>query len=161
MDDEKGLLPSGEPFFVWDGENSSTSGHCVLNAIVPLTMCLNRVKDPYRQLIATEVDPWKELTLENLTKRFGTLTAVDRVNWKLWRRIHLFLGPSDAGRRGAGDDYRVRDGDDGKVIFEGSHQRSHPQKREFGHRFPVLRALPDMTVEETCLRLKSEMLRNG
>jgi ABC-type Fe3+/spermidine/putrescine transport system ATPase subunit len=97
----------------------------------------------------------RNLALENLTKRFGALTAVDRVNLETWKGIHLFPGPSGCGKTTV---LRMITGfetvTDGKVIFDGEgHQRCHPSEERVRHRFPVLRALPEHDRRgEHCLR---------
>ena len=63
----------------------------------------------------------RNLTLENLTKRFGTLTAVDRVNLEIVEGEFIcFLGPSGCGKTTV---LRMITGfetvTDGKVTFDG------------------------------------------
>jgi ABC-type Fe3+/spermidine/putrescine transport system ATPase subunit len=93
----------------------------------------------------------RNLTLENLTKRFGTLTAVDRVNLEIVEGEFIcFLGPSGCGKTTV---LRMITGfetvTDGKVIFNGKVINDLiPQKREFGIVFQSYALFPNMTVEE-------------
>src|SRR5512139_1287811 len=93
----------------------------------------------------------RNLTLENLTKRFGTLTAVDRVNLEIVEGEFIcFLGPSGCGKTTV---LRMITGfetvTDGKVIFDGKVINDLiPQKREFGIVFQSYALFPNMTVEE-------------
>src|SRR5512139_2441859 len=93
----------------------------------------------------------RNLTLENLTKRFGTLTAVDRVNLEIEEGEFIcFLGPSGCGKTTV---LRMITGfetvTDGKVIFDGKVINDLiPQRREFGIVFQSYALFPNMTVEE-------------
>jgi ABC-type Fe3+/spermidine/putrescine transport system ATPase subunit len=93
----------------------------------------------------------RNLTLENLTKRFGALTAVDRVNLEIVEGEFIcFLGPSGCGKTTV---LRMITGfetvTDGKVIFDGKVINDlTPQKREFGIVFQSYALFPNMTVEE-------------
>jgi iron(III) transport system ATP-binding protein len=93
----------------------------------------------------------RNLTLENLTKRFGTLTAVDRVNLEIVEGEFIcFLGPSGCGKTTV---LRMITGfetvTEGKVIFDGQVINDViPQKREFGIVFQSYALFPNMTVEE-------------
>lgn len=93
----------------------------------------------------------RNLRLENLTKRFGTLTAVDRVNLEIEEGEFIcFLGPSGCGKTTI---LRMITGfetvTDGKVVFDGKVINDFlPQKREFGIVFQSYALFPNMTVEE-------------
>ena len=93
----------------------------------------------------------RNLRLENLTKQFGTLTAVDHVNLEIEEGEFLcFLGPSGCGKTTV---LRMITGfetvTEGKVIFDGKVINDLiPQKREFGIVFQSYALFPNMTVEE-------------
>lgn len=93
----------------------------------------------------------RNLRLENLTKRYGTLTAVDRVNLEIEEGEFIcFLGPSGCGKTTV---LRMITGfetvTEGKIFFDG-RLINHllPQKREFGIVFQSYALFPNMTVEE-------------
>src|SRR4030043_1851205 len=93
----------------------------------------------------------RNLRLENLTKRYGTVTAVDRVNLEIEEGEFIcFLGPSGCGKTTV---LRMITGfetvTEGKVLFKGK-VTNHliPQKREFGIVFQSYALFPNMTVEE-------------
>jgi len=91
------------------------------------------------------------LKLENLTKRFGRLTAVDRVNLEIQEGEFIcFLGPSGCGKTTV---LRMISGfetvTEGAVIFNGKVINDLiPKKREFGIVFQSYALFPNMTVEE-------------
>jgi len=93
----------------------------------------------------------RNLRLENLTKKFGTLVAVDRVNLEIEEGEFIcFLGPSGCGKTTV---LRMITGfeavTEGKVIFDGKVINDLiPQKREFGIVFQSYALFPNMTVEE-------------
>jgi ABC-type Fe3+/spermidine/putrescine transport system ATPase subunit len=93
----------------------------------------------------------RNLRLENLTKKFGTLTAVDRVNLEIEEGEFIcFLGPSGCGKTTV---LRMVTGfetvTEGNVIFDGKVINDLiPQKREFGIVFQSYALFPNMTVEE-------------
>jgi ABC-type Fe3+/spermidine/putrescine transport system ATPase subunit len=93
----------------------------------------------------------RNLRLENLTKQFGTLTAVDHVNLEIEEGEFIcFLGPSGCGKTTV---LRMITGfetvTEGKVIFDGKVINDLiPQKREFGIVFQSYALFPNMTVEE-------------
>jgi len=93
----------------------------------------------------------RNLRLENLTKQFGTLTAVDHVNLEIEEGEFIcFLGPSGCGKTTV---LRMITGfetvTEGKIIFDGKViNRLIPQKREFGIVFQSYALFPNMTVEE-------------
>ena len=93
----------------------------------------------------------RNLKLENLTKRFGSLTAVDHVNLEIEEGEFIcFLGPSGCGKTTV---LRMITGfetiTEGKVIFDGKVINDLiPQKREFGIVFQSYALFPNMTVEE-------------
>jgi ABC-type Fe3+/spermidine/putrescine transport system ATPase subunit len=93
----------------------------------------------------------RNLTLEKLTKRFGTLTAVDRVDLEIVEGEFIcFLGPSGCGKTTV---LRMITGfetvTEGEVIFNGKVINDLiPQKREFGIVFQSYALFPNMTVEE-------------
>ena len=93
----------------------------------------------------------RSLRLEDLTKRFGTVTAVDRVNLEIEEGEFIcFLGPSGCGKTTV---LRMITGFEtvtgGKVIFDGKVINDLiPQKREFGIVFQSYALFPNMTVEE-------------
>ena len=93
----------------------------------------------------------RNLKLENLTKKFGTLTAVDHVNLEIEEGEFLcFLGPSGCGKTTV---LRMITGfetvTEGKIIFNGKVINNLiPQKREFGIVFQSYALFPNMTVEE-------------
>src|SRR4030066_1030452 len=93
----------------------------------------------------------RNLRLENLTKRYGTVTAVDRVNLEIEEGEFIcFLGPSGCGKTTV---LRMITGfetvSEGNVIFDGKVINDLlPQKREFGIVFQSYALFPNMTVEE-------------
>jgi putative 2-aminoethylphosphonate ABC transporter ATP-binding protein len=93
----------------------------------------------------------RNLRLENLTKKFGTLNAVDHVNLEIEEGEFIcFLGPSGCGKTTI---LRMITGfesvTEGKVIFnERVINNLIPQKREFGIVFQSYALFPNMTVEE-------------
>lgn len=93
----------------------------------------------------------RNLRLENLTKRYGSLTAVDRVNLEIEEGEFIcFLGPSGCGKTTV---LRMITGfetvTEGNVIFDGKViNHLIPQKREFGIVFQSYALFPNMTVEE-------------
>ncbi len=93
----------------------------------------------------------RSLVLENLTKQFGALTAVDHVNLEIEEGEFLcFLGPSGCGKTTV---LRMITGfetvTEGKIIFDGQVINDLiPQKREFGIVFQSYALFPNMTVEE-------------
>jgi ABC-type Fe3+/spermidine/putrescine transport system ATPase subunit len=93
----------------------------------------------------------RNLRLENLTKRYGTVTAVDRVNLEIEEGEFIcFLGPSGCGKTTV---LRMITGfetvTEGKVLFNGKViNHLIPQKREFGIVFQSYALFPNMTVEE-------------
>ncbi|MGQ9508057.1 MAG: ABC transporter ATP-binding protein [Thermodesulfobacteriota bacterium] len=93
----------------------------------------------------------RNLILENLTKRFGDLTAVDHVNLEIEEGEFIcFLGPSGCGKTTV---LRMITGfetvTEGKIIFDGKVINDLiPQKREFGIVFQSYALFPNMTVEE-------------
>lgn len=93
----------------------------------------------------------RNLRLENLTKEFGMLTAVDHVNLEIEEGEFIcFLGPSGCGKTTV---LRMITGfetiTEGKVIFDGRVINDLiPQKREFGIVFQSYALFPNMTVEE-------------
>jgi len=93
----------------------------------------------------------RNVRLENLTKKFGTLNAVDHVNLEIEEGEFIcFLGPSGCGKTTV---LRMITGfetvTEGKVIFDGKVINDLiPQKREFGIVFQSYALFPNMTVEE-------------
>ena len=93
----------------------------------------------------------RNLRLENLTKQFGTLTAVDHVNLEIEEgEFVCFLGPSGCGKTTV---LRMITGfetvTEGRVIFNGKVINDLiPQKREFGIVFQSYALFPNMTVDE-------------
>jgi len=93
----------------------------------------------------------RNLRLENLTKQFGTLVAVDHVNLEIEEGEFIcFLGPSGCGKTTI---LRMITGFEtvtgGKIIFDGKVINNLiPQKREFGIVFQSYALFPNMTVEE-------------
>jgi len=93
----------------------------------------------------------RNLRLENLTKKFGALTAVDHVNLEIEEGEFIcFLGPSGCGKTTV---LRMITGfetvTEGKVIFDGRVINDLiPQRREFGIVFQSYALFPNMTVEE-------------
>jgi ABC-type Fe3+/spermidine/putrescine transport system ATPase subunit len=93
----------------------------------------------------------RNLKLENLTKRFGNLVAVDQVNLEIEEGEFIcFLGPSGCGKTTV---LRMITGfetvTEGKVIFDGKVINDLiPQKREFGIVFQSYALFPNMTVED-------------
>ena len=93
----------------------------------------------------------KNLRLEDLTKRFGTLIAVDHVNLEIEEgEFVCLLGPSGCGkttilRMIAGFETIT----EGKVIYDGKVINDLiPQKRDFGIVFQSYALFPNMTCEE-------------
>jgi iron(III) transport system ATP-binding protein len=93
----------------------------------------------------------RELRLDNLTKRYGDLTAVDRVNLEIREGEFIcFLGPSGCGKTTI---LRMITGfetvTEGSVIFNDRVINDLiPKKREFGIVFQSYALFPNMTVEE-------------
>ncbi|MDI6726571.1 MAG: ATP-binding cassette domain-containing protein [Smithellaceae bacterium] len=93
----------------------------------------------------------RNLKLENLTKRFGKLTAVDHVNLEIEEGEFIcFLGPSGCGKTTV---LRMITGfesvTEGLVIFDNRVINDLiPKKREFGIVFQSYALFPNMTVEE-------------
>jgi putative spermidine/putrescine transport system ATP-binding protein len=93
----------------------------------------------------------RNLRLENLTKQFGALMAVDHVDLEIEEGEFIcFLGPSGCGKTTV---LRMITGfetvTDGKIIFDGKVINNLiPQKREFGIVFQSYALFPNMTVEE-------------
>jgi len=93
----------------------------------------------------------RNLRLENLTKRFGTLVAVDHANLEIEQGEFIcFLGPSGCGKTTV---LRMITGfetvTEGKIVFDGKVINDLiPQKREFGIVFQSYALFPNMTVEE-------------
>jgi len=102
-----------------------------------------------KQLLRKEMG--RNLRLENLTKQFGTLTAVDHVNLEIEEGEFIcFLGPSGCGKTTI---LRMITGfetvTEGKIIFDGKVINDLiPQKREFGIVFQSYALFPNMSVEE-------------
>ena len=93
----------------------------------------------------------RELRLENLTKRYGQLTAVDHVNLEIREGEFIcFLGPSGCGKTTV---LRMITGfetvTEGRIIFDNQVINDFmPKKREFGIVFQSYALFPNMTVEE-------------
>lgn len=93
----------------------------------------------------------RNLKLENLTKQFGTLIAVDHVDLEIEEGEFIcFLGPSGCGKTTV---LRMITGfetvTEGKIIFDGKVINDlTPKKREFGIVFQSYALFPNMTVEE-------------
>src|SRR4030066_1777581 len=93
----------------------------------------------------------RDLKLENLTKRYGNLTAVDHVNLEIREGEFIcFLGPSGCGKTTI---LRMITGfetvTDGSVIFNDRVINDLiPKQREFGIVFQSYALFPNMTVEE-------------
>jgi len=93
----------------------------------------------------------RNLRLENLTKKFGNLLAVDHVNLEIEEGEFIcFLGPSGCGKTTI---LRMITGfetvTEGEIIFDGKVINDLiPQKREFGIVFQSYALFPNMTVEE-------------
>src|SRR4030043_1801538 len=93
----------------------------------------------------------RNLRLENLTKQFGNLTAVDHVNLEVEQGEFLcFLGPSGCGKTTI---LRMITGFEeitsGKIIYDGVVINNViPQKREFGIVFQSYARFPNMTVNQ-------------
>ena len=93
----------------------------------------------------------RDLKLENLTKRYGHLTAVDHVDLEIQEGEFIcFLGPSGCGKTTV---LRMITGfetvTEGKVIFDNRVINDLiPKKREFGIVFQSYALFPNMTVEE-------------
>ncbi len=98
-----------------------------------------------------------QLELKEVTKRFGNVTAVDRLNLQVEKgECFSFLGPSGCGktttlRMIAG----FEDLDEGELLVENSlYSSSHkkfylpPEKREFGMVFQAFAVWPHLTVKE-------------
>ncbi len=93
----------------------------------------------------------RNLRLENLTKQFGMLVAVDHVNLEIEEGEFIcFLGPSGCGKTTV---LRMITGFEtvtkGKILFDGKVINDlTPKKREFGIVFQSYALFPNMTVEE-------------
>jgi ABC-type Fe3+/spermidine/putrescine transport system ATPase subunit len=93
----------------------------------------------------------KNLLLENLTKVFGTLVAVNRVNLEIKEgEFVCFLGPSGCGKTTI---LRMITGfetpTEGKVIYDGKIINDLvPQQRDFGIIFQSYALFPNMNVQE-------------
>ncbi len=106
----------------------------------------------YRYLnISVREKMGRDLKLVNLTKRYGNLTAVDRVNLEIQEGEFIcFLGPSGCGKTTI---LRMITGfetvTDGSIIFNSKVINDLiPKKREFGIVFQSYALFPNMTVEE-------------
>ena len=92
----------------------------------------------------------RDLKLENLTKRYGNLTAVDHVNLEIREGEFIcFLGPSGCGKTTI---LRMITGfetvTDGSVIFNDRVINDLiPKKREFGIVFHLRSCLPDIDLQ--------------
>lgn len=93
----------------------------------------------------------RNLRLENLTKKFGSLVAVDHVNLEIEEGEFIcFLGPSGCGKTTV---LRMITGfetvTEGNIIFDGKVINDLiPQRREFGIVFQSYALFPNMTVQE-------------
>jgi len=93
----------------------------------------------------------RNLKLENLTKRFGKLTAVDHVDLEIEEGEFIcFLGPSGCGKTTV---LRMITGfetvTEGHIVFDNKVINDlMPKKREFGIVFQSYALFPNMTVEE-------------
>ncbi|MBU2252404.1 MAG: ATP-binding cassette domain-containing protein [Proteobacteria bacterium] len=93
----------------------------------------------------------RNLKLENLTKRFGKLTAVDHVDLEIEEGEFIcFLGPSGCGKTTV---LRMITGfetvTEGYIVFDNKVINDlMPKKREFGIVFQSYALFPNMTVEE-------------
>jgi len=93
----------------------------------------------------------RELRLENLTKQYGNLTAVDHVNLEVKEGEFIcFLGPSGCGKTTV---LRMITGfetvTEGKVLFDNRVINDLiPKKRDFGIVFQSYALFPNMTVQE-------------
>jgi ABC-type Fe3+/spermidine/putrescine transport system ATPase subunit len=93
----------------------------------------------------------RDLRFENLTKRYGSLTAVDHVNLEIQEGEFIcFLGPSGCGKTTV---LRMVTGfetvTEGQVVFDNQVINDLiPRKREFGIVFQSYALFPNMTVEE-------------
>ena len=93
----------------------------------------------------------KDLKLENLTKSFGTLVAVDRVHMEIKAgEFVCLLGPSGCGKTTI---LRMITGfeipTEGKVIYDGKIINDlMPQQRDFGIIFQSYALFPNMNVQE-------------
>jgi len=98
-----------------------------------------------------------QIRLVNVTKRFGSVTAVDRLNLEIKKgECFSFLGPSGCGktttlRMVAG----FEDLDEGEIIvgdklFSSSYKKSYlpPEKRDFGMVFQAFAVWPHLNVFE-------------
>jgi len=91
----------------------------------------------------------KDLLLENLSKRFGRLVAVNRVSLEITEgEFVCFLGPSGCGKTTL---LRLIAGfevpDDGRILYDGQVINDLiPQKRNFGIVFQSYALFPNMTV---------------
>ena len=133
MEKEGLLLPTGAPFL--------------------LTIFSKWIKRPMqigKQLLRMR-DMARNLRLENLTKKFGTLTAVDHVDLEIEDGEFIcFLGPSGCGKTTV---LRMITGfetvTEGKIVFDGKVINDLlPQRREFGIVFQSYALFPNMTVEQ-------------
>jgi ABC-type Fe3+/spermidine/putrescine transport system ATPase subunit len=93
----------------------------------------------------------RDLKLENLTKRYGNLVAVDHVDLEIKEGEFIcFLGPSGCGKTTV---LRMITGfetvTEGKILFDNRVINDLlPKKREFGIVFQSYALFPNMTVEE-------------
>ena len=91
----------------------------------------------------------KDLLLENLSKRFGRLVAVNRVSLEITEgEFVCFLGPSGCGKTTL---LRLIAGfevpDDGRILYDGRVINDLiPQRRNFGIVFQSYALFPNMTV---------------
>ncbi len=93
----------------------------------------------------------KKLVLDGISKRFGSLVAVDNVSLEIQAGEFLcFLGPSGCGKTTI---LRIITGFErptsGKILYDGKViNHVIPQKREFGIVFQSYALFPNMTVKE-------------
>lgn len=93
----------------------------------------------------------KQLVLEKINKRFGTLVALNEVNLVIEPGEFIcFLGPSGCGKTTL---LRIITGfeqpSSGKVVYDGRTINDIiPQKRDFGIVFQSYALFPNMTVNE-------------
>lgn len=109
-----------------------------------------RVAAPEGRAVAEAVLPPIHLKIQNLTKRFGTFTALNRINLEIRKgEFVCFLGPSGCGKTTL---LRVIAGleaqNEGAIYLAGKDvSRADPADRDFGIVFQSYALFPNLTVE--------------
>ncbi len=140
------------------------SNHLLFNTQRILIIVLEEIRESKRDPIMP-----RNLQLKDLTKAFGTLVAVDRVNLDIQESEFVcFLGPSGCGKTTI---LRMITGFEtptsGEIMYDGKVINDLvPQKRDFGIVFQSYALFPNMTVSQNIAfglemrRMPREKIRN-